>query len=121
MKLYIDTTATEYIEVALIDGKGGDIKRLRKSAFRKQSEYLLPLIDKLLSVAGIYPCDLDLIEVNNRGGSFMSLRIGVAVANALGFAWGVKVKPLAGRAINRKGMSIASAIYDRPPDIGKIK
>lgn len=121
MKLYIDTSANDHILVSLLDEKGETVFSKKKAAFRKQSEYLLPLIESLLVTAKAKPQDLDGIEVNNRGGSFMSLRIGISVANALGFAWGIKVKPRFGRAVRKHGLTLAVPEYDRPPDIGKIK
>lgn len=55
------------------------------------SQVLLPLIVKLLQAAGCKLQDLKGIEVEKGRGSFTGLRVGVSVANALGFALGIPV------------------------------
>lgn len=90
MILYIDTTQGKDIEIAI--KKGDEILAEKKfEADRKQAEKLLPEIDKLLKKNKIKLSDLERIEVENRGGSFTALRIGVVTANALGYALGIPV------------------------------
>lgn len=55
------------------------------------SQVLLPLITKLLQAASCKLQDLEGIEVEIGPGSFTGLRVGVSVANALGFALGISV------------------------------
>lgn len=61
-----------------------------KSAFQ-QSEKLLPVIDSVLRRAAFKKNILSGIAVISGPGGFTSLRIGVAAANALAYAWGVPV------------------------------
>lgn len=55
------------------------------------SQVLLPLIDRLLKQQGMKPKNLERVEVETGPGSFTGLRVGVSVANALGFALGIPV------------------------------
>lgn len=55
------------------------------------SQVLLPLIEKVLQTAGYKLQDLKGIEVEKGPGSFTGIRVGVSVANALGFTLGVPV------------------------------
>lgn len=55
------------------------------------SQVLLPLIEKLLESQKVKFKDLVGIEVETGPGSFAGLRVGVSVANALGFALGIAV------------------------------
>lgn len=99
MILYIDTTDKERMFIALLLQEKKDFKIVTyKSvvAWRKQSEKLLPTINKLLLKMNLKIQMVKKIIVNNNGGSFTSLRIGVITANALGFALNIPV--LAGQA-----------------------
>ncbi len=90
MILYIDTTQGKDIEIAI--KKGNEVLVEKKfEADRRQAEKLLPEIDKLLKKNKIKLSDLEKIEVENRGGSFTALRIGIVTANALGYALGIHV------------------------------
>lgn len=97
MILYIDTTLKDKIFLALLkeENKVFQIISLKEfGAYRQQAEKLLPNIEKLLQGEKLKPPDLKKIVVNNYGGSFTSLRIGVINANALAFA--LKIPVLAG-------------------------
>ena len=85
MKLYIDTSDSEVIKVGL-DGKIHE-----EAAKKEKSQKLLPTIVKLLEEKGKKVADITEIEVNTGPGSFTGLRVGVSVANALGWALGVPV------------------------------
>ena len=99
MILHINTKDQKEISVALRDAQGKLIKSL--SAQNKfGSQVLLPLIIKLLNrtynpglssqnQSGIGK--LKEIEVKTGPGSFTGLRVGVAVANALGFALNIPI------------------------------
>jgi len=95
MKLYINTTINHFIEIALKD----DCQVLagkKLEAKYAQAERLLPEIEKLLTDSRYVLSDIEKIEVENRNknndSSFTALRVGVIVANALGYALGVKVE-----------------------------
>lgn len=55
------------------------------------SQVLLPLIEKLLNQNNLEYKDLIGIEVTTGPGSFTGLRVGVSVANALGYSLGIPV------------------------------
>ena len=56
------------------------------------SQNLLPALESLMERLDLTPAAVDGIAVAIGPGSFTGLRIGVAVAKALGYAWGVPVK-----------------------------
>lgn len=87
--LYINTKEQNKITVAL---KENDKVVKSLSAQNKfGSQVLLPLIHKLLKSLRMDLKDLEGIEVETGPGSFTGLRVGVSVANALGFALGMPV------------------------------
>jgi tRNA threonylcarbamoyladenosine biosynthesis protein TsaB len=117
MILFINTVGRDEIVVGLrLDQKIIDQKKV--SAARMQAEKLLPLIEAVLKKNKLKLFDIKEIEVENFGGSFTSLRIGVATANALGFALGIPVKGTVGLAKKVGDISIVEPVYDREADIG---
>lgn len=86
MVLQINTKDQKIITVSL--KKKGKVVRSLSEKNEFGSQVLLPLIVKLLHG---YWKDLDGIEVEKGPGSFTGLRVGVSVANALGFALGIPV------------------------------
>jgi tRNA threonylcarbamoyladenosine biosynthesis protein TsaB len=117
MILYIDTTTNKDIVVAL--KKGGEVVlQIVEPAERMQAELLLPTIEKLLKKAKVRLENLTAIEVNNHGGSFTSLRIGVVTANALAFALGIPVSGASRKDLKRKkGIAIVEPKYAFEPQI----
>jgi tRNA threonylcarbamoyladenosine biosynthesis protein TsaB len=85
MKLYIDSSDRESIVVGI------DEKRFETSARQEKSQKLLPFIVEVLKKEGRNFKDISEIEVNLGPGSFTGLRVGVSVANALGWALDVPV------------------------------
>ena len=84
MKLYIDTSSNQQTIVQI-----GDKKLVKNSSVWK-SQMVLPMIKELL---GDEPIDkITQIEINPGPGSFTGLRVGMAIANALGFALGIDSK-----------------------------
>lgn len=101
MILYINTKDQRRVEVAIKE-RGKVVKSLSEKN-EYGSQVLLPLIVKLLRTynpgleaqiqTGIDNMweGLEGIEVETGPGSFTGLRVGVSVANALGFALGIPV------------------------------
>ncbi len=87
-KLIIDTTDRNITTVKLTYGKKTD--ELKEKSLPKSQTVLL-LIDKILKRNKLSPFEIEEIEVNAGPGSFTGTRVGVAIANALGFSLGVKV------------------------------
>ena len=88
MQILAMDTATAGCSVAL--WRNGDIPARRSQAMaRGQSEALLPMIQEVLTEAGIAAMDLDLIAVTRGPGAFTGLRIGLAAARAMALAAGV--------------------------------
>lgn len=89
MVLHIDTKDQKVVKVAL--EKEGKVVGTLSEENEFGSQALLPLISKLLKEHKLSLKDLTGIKVEAGPGSYTGLRVGVAVANALGFALGVPV------------------------------
>jgi len=85
MKLYIDTSGGEKI-TAGIDGE-----KFETEARKDKTHKLLPFIDEMLKKKGKKIKDITEIEVETGPGSYTGLRVGVSVANAIGWALGIPV------------------------------
>ena len=92
MKLYIDTSDREKIAI------GVDNKRFEAPAKEEKSQKLLPFIVEVLKKEGKDFKDISEIFVETGPGSFTGLRVGVSVANTLG--WVLKV-PVNGKNLNK--------------------
>lgn len=89
MILVIDTKDQKLIRVSL-KKYGKVIKSLIKEN-QFGSQVLLSLIEKLLKQENLEYKDLRGVEVETGPGSFTGIRVGVSVANALGFSLGIPV------------------------------
>ncbi len=97
MVLKIDTTDREKVTVEL--KVGTKTKDQISSSQEKGSQVLLPMIVKILSKNNLKFSDLTSIEVNPGPGSFTGTRVGVSVANALGFALNIPVNGKKGKIV----------------------
>lgn len=104
LTLKINTTQMLVVEVVLEDQTSGKVTSLT-STQKKGSQVLLPMIIKLLKASKKSLDNLTLIEVNPGPGSFTGTRVGVAVANALGYALDLPV--------NGKKGKIVEPIYEK--------
>jgi tRNA threonylcarbamoyladenosine biosynthesis protein TsaB len=95
MKLYIDTSSSEKIVIGL------DEKRFETDARVKKAQALLPFIVETLKKEKKTVKDITQVEVYPGPGSFTGLRVGVSVANAMGWSLGV---PVNGREVSLKGL-----------------
>ena len=85
MRLYIDTSDRDTITVGIGE------KRFKTNAKEGASQKLLVFIEEVLNKEGQNMKDISEIEVNTGPGSFTGLRVGVSVANTLGWALGIPV------------------------------
>jgi len=121
MILYINTTQNNLIEIRLKNKNKLIAVKIIKSR-RTQAEKLLSAIEKLLKANKLKLSDLDSLEVENRGGSFTSLRIGVITANALAYALGVRVTGKEKAVLTKKEKNKfcpVEPLYNREPEITK--
>jgi hypothetical protein len=116
MELLIDTTDKNFLILAL-RAKGKVVASKKIKTHFNQSEKLWPALDKLLKANKIKTANLKKIIVTNGQGSFTSLRIGVTAANALAFAWGLKVEDEQGHFKPSGRLRIVEPVYDRGPNI----
>lgn len=81
--LTIDTSDNKEIAVGIIiDGK----EYVEKDTMSKQKpQVTLPLVEAVLNKKKLSLSDIDAIKVNVGPGSYTGLRVGVAIANTLGF------------------------------------
>ena len=96
MKLYIDTTDGEDIVIGIGD------KRFKTKAKRERSQKLLSFIDEKLEESNLSIKGIDEVEVETGPGSFTGIRVGVSVANTIGWVMNV---PVNGNNL-RKGKSV---------------
>lgn len=89
MILHIDTKDQKVIKVGIREK--GEVIREMSEENEYGSQVLLPLIFKLLQTTNYELKTLKGIEVETGPGSFTGLRVGVSVANALGFSLGIPV------------------------------
>lgn len=135
MILCINTTRGQDITIGLLEGSKFLFKK-KFAAEYSQAEKLLPEIAKMLKTRKLDISEVKGIEVENRGGSFTALRIGVVTANALGYALGIPVKSriknearpvhpadLRGKQSEDRELrmenvsSIVKPVYDKEPNI----
>ncbi len=114
MILIIDTTLDDHRVYIAIKKDRKIVIEKKFEAKYAQAEKLLPEIDKLLKKKKISLTDIKKIRVENKGGTFTSLRIGVITANALGYALGIPVNEVE----SNKNMNIVKPEYNREPIIG---
>ncbi len=82
-------TATRAASVAVIfDGKVV-AETLRESP-QSFSETLMPQVEEVIKISGAFE-NLNAVAVSIGPGSFTGLRIGLATAKALAYAWGIKI------------------------------
>ena len=102
MKLYIDSTDNQKTVIRL------DNAEYVNSVTNPREQNILGFIQTTLASLGKTAQDITEIEVNPGPGSFTGTRVGVAIANALGYALNIPV--------NKKKTPI-SPIYSQGPSI----
>lgn len=92
--LAIDTSATASAALLSRSSASGAIEVLASfetTGTNTHSEVLAPGIESLLTEVGMSGAELDGLVVGVGPGPFTGLRVGIATARTLGFAWGIPV------------------------------
>lgn len=100
--LLIDTTNNKAVTVGLKVDKKEYINQ--QPLDTRKAQVILPMIEELLKEHSVSLKDLDGIEVNPGPGSFTGIRVGLSVANTLGFLLNIPVN-------GKKGGGPATATY----------
>ena len=90
MILGIDTSEINVTKVYL-KNKAGKIVKILKEERKPGSQVLIPLIVKVLKSQNLDLGNLSAVEVNEGPGSFTGLKVGISVANALGYSLKIPV------------------------------
>jgi tRNA A37 threonylcarbamoyladenosine modification protein TsaB len=121
MTLYIDSRDNKKIILKLIE-KSKELYSLKKDiTSKRQANELLLNIDKMIKDNNIEWSQIKEIFVNNDGGSFTGLRLGVIVANTLAYAKNIKLSSTTNKSLVVDNIKIVKPDYDRDPDIGISK
>lgn len=100
----IDTSDNKKINIGL--EVNGVKSNLSQEVAILKSEAALPLIDKVLKDNNLKIEEIDEIKVNTGPGSYTGIRVGVAIANALGFV--LKI-PINGKKIGE----LVTPVYNK--------
>src|SRR5688572_16016384 len=101
-KILAIETATEACSVALLHG-GKTLQRFEHRP-QAQADLVLPMIEAVLSEAGLKTQDLDAIAYGRGPGSFTGLRIAAAVTQGIAVATGLPVIPVSTLAVIAQGV-----------------
>ena len=89
MRILAIETSTRAASVAVIFDGTILAESLRESP-QSFSETLMPQVEEVIKISGAFE-NLDAVAVSIGPGSFTGLRIGLATAKALAYAWGIKI------------------------------
>ena len=92
MKILAIETATETCSVALLCN--GQVTSRYEQQPQKQAQLVLPMVDELMSAAGLKPAQLDAIAFGAGPGSFTGLRIAAAVTQGIAISADLPVVPV---------------------------
>lgn len=101
-KILAIETATEACSVALLYG-GKTLQRFEHRP-QAQADLVLPMVDSVLSEAGLKASDLDAVAFGRGPGSFTGLRIAAAVTQGIAIAADLPVIPVSALATIAQGV-----------------
>ena len=108
MKLLAIDTSTELATVAVT--AHGELFSEEQGSIRQHAQFLLPMVDRLLGLAGVSLNQLDGIVFGRGPGSFTGLRIACSVAKGLAYAHNLPLFPVSSLA------AIAHDVYQAEVD-----
>ena len=135
MILLIDTSNIEYFFLGLADSQGLKLQK-KVNAHFEQEEKLLLNLDQLCQKAKVQPNTFSGVIVVDGPGSFSALRIGLAVANTIGWQLHIPVVGVhknefcspeelyivGSKLLKQKfGFSLVLPVYDKEPNINLKK
>ena len=131
MILFIDTSNFNNLHLALIDNKNSKqpVSEFRASVAFNENYKTNELLGKFLAKQKVKPKNLSKIVVCSGPGSFTGIRVGVSLAQALGFALNIPVisipksklpKDLL-KLLDLKATKTTSLNYGQKPNISKPK
>jgi tRNA threonylcarbamoyladenosine biosynthesis protein TsaB len=106
MKLYLDSTDNKKTIIRIND------REYDRSVESPRDQDVLGFLLNCLAKENIKPEDIDSLEVNPGPGSFTGTRVGVTIANTLGFALDIDING---------SSSPVEPIYSAPPAITQKK
>lgn len=109
MFLFINTALNNKLTIALVLHTLQILDRADLDIHQNHSEKLLPAVEKLLSKNKLTLKDLKGIGVARGPGSFTGVRVGVACANALGFALNIPIKGIK----YQEGKDLVGQVFQR--------
>jgi tRNA threonylcarbamoyladenosine biosynthesis protein TsaB len=87
--LIIDTSNNKEVVVGLQINNSEDV--IRQPLDTRKAQAVLPMVEELLEKHKMLLKDISEIKVNPGPGSFTGVRVGVSIANALGFLLNIPV------------------------------
>jgi len=116
VKILAVETCTDACSAAILDGE--ECRELFELAPRRHTALILPMVDSLLSQAGLVAKGIDAVAFSRGPGAFTGVRIGTAVAQGIALGADIPLIPistlaaLALRASNRCEAEYVSAALD---------
>ena len=87
--IIIDSSSNKETKIGLKIGEKTFWEIKESGVLRSQA--VLPMIDEMVKTHNLTIHDITKVEVNRGPGSFTGLRVGIAIANALGFSLKIPV------------------------------
>ncbi|WWO98664.1 MAG: tRNA (adenosine(37)-N6)-threonylcarbamoyltransferase complex dimerization subunit type 1 TsaB [Candidatus Dasytiphilus stammeri] len=101
MRILAIDTSTDVCSVALFNN--GEITSVLKYCPKNHAQSILPMIQKLISEAGICLNQLEVLAYNRGPGSFTGLRIGMGIVQGIGLALDLPLIGISSLAIVAEG------------------